>query len=93
LVVGVGSCWPHDFRFFTGFFSGSCLASVSSGVSRTAVVVVGMKLVGEQSREDIELAGDDAEYSERLWGVWGVSSGALANSVTMVSRYIKSKCR
>ena len=31
-----------------------------------AVAVVGRKFVGEQSREDIELAGDDAEYSERL---------------------------
>ena len=28
LVVGFGSSWPHDFRFFTGFFSG-----VGSGVA------------------------------------------------------------
>lgn len=23
LVFGSGSCWPQDFRFFTGFFSGA----------------------------------------------------------------------
>lgn len=31
-MVGVGSCWPHDFRFLGGGFAASAAGSGAGGV-------------------------------------------------------------
>lgn len=69
-VVGVGSCWPHDFRFLTGFFSGSCFNLASSSLEVFSCEMSGMfvesKFNGDVSRELIKLSGEDVEKSDKL---------------------------
>ena len=56
LVFGTGNSWPHDFLFFTGFFSSAlvspdCIDESSSDVSAGDTVSNGNSGVGEPARE------------------------------------------